>query len=168
MDRQTRRVRFFLDLEFGDTASVLTLVSIGVVAEDGREYYAVSSDFDPLAVHPWVRANVLPQLPPASTWKPRSVIAAELVEFFGDDPVWWAWFAGYDHVALCQLWGDMPSLPRHFPRFTLDVRQLWEHLGRPPLPVQMTGLHDALEDARHVKIRYDALAEKAYRLGLNV
>ena len=83
-------MRFFYDLEFGDTASVVTFVSIGVVAEDGREYAAVSADFDPLAVHPWVRENVLPQLSPASTWKPRSVIAAELLEFFGDDPVWWA------------------------------------------------------------------------------
>ena len=45
-------MRFYYDLEFGDTASVVSLVSVGVVAEDGREYYAVSSEFDPLAVHP--------------------------------------------------------------------------------------------------------------------
>jgi hypothetical protein len=62
----------------------------------------------------------------------------------------------------------MPSLPRQFPRFMLDVRQLWEHLGRPRLPVQEDGLHDALQDARHVKVKYDALAEAAYRLGLSV
>ncbi len=161
-------MRFFYDLEFGDTSSVVTLVSIGVVAEDGREYYAVSSEFDPLAVHPWVAENVLPQLPPASTWKPRSLIAAELADFFGTEPVWWAWYGAYDHVALCQLWGAMPSLPRAFPRFTLDVRQLWEHLGRPALPVQQSRLHDALADARHVKARYDALAEKAYLLGLSL
>lgn len=161
-------MRFFYDLEFGDTASVVTLVSVGVVAEDGREYSAVSCDFDPLAVHPWVRDNVLPQLPPASTWKPRAVIARELEGFFGDDPVWWAWYGAYDHVALCQLWGAMPDLPRAFPRFTMDVRQLWEHLGRPSLPVQESGLHDALADARHCKARYDALVERAYLLGLSV
>jgi hypothetical protein len=161
-------VRYFYDLEFGDTASVVSLVSVGVVAEDGREYYAVSSEFDPLAVHPWVADNVLPQLPPASTWRPRALIAKELEEFFGEDPVWWAWYGAYDHVALCQLWGGMTALPRTFPRYTLDVRQLWEHLGRPPLPVQESGLHDALADARHVRVKYDALAEKAYRLGLKV
>ena len=161
-------MRFFLDCEFGDTTSVVTLVSIGVVAEDGREYHAVSSEFDPLTVHPWVRDNVLPQLPPASTWKPRAVLAGELEAFFGDDPVWWAWFGAYDHVALCQLWGDMPSLPRAFPRITMDVRQLWEHLGRPALPKQERGLHDALEDARHVKVKFEALAERAYQLGLTV
>ena len=62
----------------------------------------------------------------------------------------------------------MPELPRAVPRFTLDVRQLWEHLGRPPLPAQEAGLHHALDDARHVRVRWEALAEKAYRLGLDV
>jgi 3' exoribonuclease, RNase T-like len=161
-------VRYFYDCEFGVTAPEVTLVSIGVVAEDGREHYSVLSDVDPLAVHPWVRDNVLPQLPPASTWKPRAQVRAELEQFFGDDPVLWAWYGAYDHVALCQLWGQMPALPRALPRFTLDVRQLWEHLGRPPLPKQQTGLHDALADARHVKVRHDALAERAYRMGLAV
>ena len=144
------------------------MVSVGVVAEDGREFYAVSSEFDPLAVHPWVREHVLPQLPPAATWRPRMQIREELLEFLGADPVLWAWYGAYDHVALCQLWGQMPDLPRALPRFTLDVRQLWEHLGRPPLPGQPGGLHDALADARHVKTRWEALAERAYRLGLTI
>ena len=161
-------MRFFYDLEFGRTAPCVTLVSVGVVAEDGREYHGVSSEFDPLAVHPWVVTYVLPQLPPASTWRPRSVLAAELESFFGDDPVWWAWMGAYDHVALCQLWGEMPLLPRQFPRMTLDVRQLWESLGRPPLPVQETGRHDALADARHCRRQWEALAEQAYRLGLSI
>ncbi len=158
----------FYDLEFGVTAPEVTLVSIAVVAEDGREFYAVSSEFDPLAVHPWVREHVLPQLPPASTWRSRARIRAELLDFLGPDPVLWAWFGAYDHVALCQLWGQMPDLPRAIPRYTLDVRQLWEHLGRPPLPRQESGLHDALADARHVKVRWEALAERAYALGLTV
>lgn len=161
-------MRFFYDAEFGLTAPALTLVSIAAVGEDGREYYAVSSEFDPLAVHPWVRDNVLPQLPPTSTWKPRSQIRTELLDFLGPEPVLWAWYGAYDHVALCQLWGAMPELPRALPRITFDVRQLWEHLGRPALPVQPTGLHDALADARHVRVRWEALAEKAWTLGLNV
>lgn len=161
-------MRVFYDLEFGRTAPEVTLVSVGMVAEDGREYYAVSSDFEPLAVHPWVRDNVLSQLPPASTWKPRTTIREQVLAFVGPDPVLWAWYGGYDHVALCQLWGEMPELPRTLPRFTMDVRQLWEHLGRPPLPAQQGGLHDALADARHVKARWEALAERAYALGLQV
>lgn len=163
-------MRYFYDAEFGRTAPEVTLVSLAVVAEDGRELYAVSSEFDPLDVHPWVRDTVLPQLPPSSTWVPRRAIAAAVEALVaGDDDVQlWAWFGAYDHVALCQLWGEMPALPRALPRLTYDVRQLWHHLGRPALPSQATGLHDALADARHVKVRFDALAERAYRLGLEV
>ena len=161
-------MRFFYDCEFGVTAPEVTLVSIGVVAEDGRSFHAVLDDWDPLQVHPWVREHVLPQLPPASTWRSRASVRDELLAFLGDDPVLWAWYGAYDHVALCQLWGAMPELPRALPRFTLDVRQLWEHLGRPSMPKQVSGLHDALADARHVKVRWEALQEKAYLLGLQV
>jgi hypothetical protein len=161
-------VRYFYDAEFARTAPEVVLVSIAVVAEDGREYYAVSSEWDPLDVHPWVRDNVLPQLPAASTWKPRAQLRAELQAFLTGDVALWAWFGAYDHVALCQLWGEMPELPRSVPRVTLDVQQLWQHLGRPPLPRQASGLHDALADARHVRARWEALAERAYLLGLSV
>ena len=163
-------MRVWYDAEFSTTAPDIGLVSIGAVREDGAELYAVSTEFDPESAHPWVKANVLPQLPPPGdpAWMPRVRLRDALLEFLGDEPVLWAWYGAYDHVALCQLWGSMPELPRQIPRFTLDVRQLWEHLGRPPLPVQEAGLHHALDDARHVRVRWEALAEKAYRLGLEV
>jgi hypothetical protein len=42
----------------------------------------------------------------------------------------------------------MTALPREIPRFTKDLRQLWDDRGRPVLP-EMSGRHDALVDARH-------------------
>jgi hypothetical protein len=163
-------VRVFYDAEFATTAPTVELVSLGAVAEDGREFYAVSTEFDAAGAHPWVKENVLPQLPPPgdAAWMSRGRLREALLEFLGPEPVLWAWYGAYDHVALAQLWGSMPELPRAVPRFTLDVRQLWEHLGRPPLPDQPAGLHHALDDARHVKLRWEALAEKAYRLGLEI
>lgn len=163
-------MRVWYDAEFSTTAPDIGLVSLGAVAEDGREFYAVSTEFDAATAHPWVKQNVLPQLPPPGdpAWMSRATLRSALLEFLGPEPVLWAWYGAYDHVALCQLWGSMPELPRAIPRFTLDVRQLWEHLGRPALPVQESGLHHALDDARHVRARWEALAEKAYRLGLEV
>ena len=52
-------VRYFYDCEFIEDGTTIELVSIGVVAEDGREFYAVSTEFDPGKAGPWVRANVL-------------------------------------------------------------------------------------------------------------
>ena len=59
-----------------------------------------------------------------------------------------------DHVALCQLWGTMPELPRPLPRFTRDLRQLWEEAGSPPLPPEPPDAHDALADARYNLVRW--------------
>lgn len=151
-------MRYFYDTEFIEDGRTIELVSIGVAAEDGREYYAVSTEFDPERAGRWVRANVLPKLPsPASqAWRSRRQIREDLEDFFGvhspqrgADPIeLWAWVAAYDHVALCQLWGTMPELPRAIPRFTRELRQLWEDRGSPPMPARPRDAHDALVDAR--------------------
>ena len=39
-------MRFFYDCEFIEDGTTIDLVSIGVVGEDGREFYAVSTEFD--------------------------------------------------------------------------------------------------------------------------
>jgi hypothetical protein len=69
----------------------------------------------------------------------------------------WAWMSAYDHVALCQLWGDMRALPRPIPRFTHELRQRWEDAGSPPLPGAPPDQHDALADARHNLARWKVI-----------
>lgn len=155
-------VRFFYDTEFIEDGTTIDLVSIGVVGEDGREFYAVSTEFDPSRAGAWVRANVLPKLPsPADTaWRSRARMRADLLEFLtapDGDVELWAWIAAYDHVALCQLWGSMPDLPRALPRFTRELRQRWEDSGRPPLPTPTADAHDALADARLNLRRWEAI-----------
>jgi hypothetical protein len=121
-------VRFFYDCEFIEDGTTIDLVSIGVVAETGAEFYAVSTEFDPDRAIPWVRRNVLDQLPSPSSpvWKSREQIRAELLAFLTDQGgriELWAWMSAYDHVCLAQLWGDMRALPRTIPRFTHELRQ---------------------------------------------
>ena len=158
-------MRFFYDCEFIEDGRVVDLVSIGVVDEFGREFYAVSTEFDDTKAIPWVRRNVLDKLPSPSdkAWRSRERIRDDLYAFLmepirgRDEQIeLWAWFAAYDHVALAQLWGAMPALPREIPRFTKDLRQLWDDRGRPHLPA-MSGRHDALVDARHNLARWNAM-----------
>lgn len=158
--------RYFYDCEFIEDGRTIDLVSIGVVDEYGREFYAVSTEFDDRLAVPWVRRNVLDKLPsPADpVWRSRERIRDELKEFLlaplrerpGEEMELWAWYAAYDHVVLAQLWGRMPDLPRGIPRFTKDLRQLWDDLGRPPLP-SIADRHDALMDARHNLARWQAM-----------
>jgi hypothetical protein len=70
-------MKFFIDTEFHEyekeawknememiKVPTIELISIGIVAEDGREYYAVSNEFDLQAAwnNEWLRENVLPNL----------------------------------------------------------------------------------------------------------
>lgn len=160
--------RVFYDCEFIEDGRTIDLVSIGAVDEKGREFYAVSTEFDPDMAIPWVRRHVLDKLPPPAdpAWRSRERIRADLLSYLtepGDGLELWAWYAAYDHVALCQLWGAMPALPRRVPRFTKDLRQRWDDVGRPELPATPPDQHDALADARHNVARWTAM--EAHRQG---
>ena len=169
-------MRFFYDCEFIEDGLTIDLVSIGVVDEEGREFYAVSTEFDPDRAGPWVRQNVLNQLPsPADkAWRGRERIREDLLDFLNarnaarDEVELWAWFAAYDHVALAQLWGAMPALPRALPRFTRDLRQRWDDVGRPKLPAPPVDAHDALADARHNLARWKVIEEQRRKIGFPV
>ena len=155
-------MRFFYDTEFIEDGTTIDLVSIGVVDETGREFYAVSTEFDDRKAIPWVRRNVLDKLPsPADpAWRSRERIRTDLLAFLtepGEEVELWAWFGAYDHVALAQLWGSMPALPREIPRFTRELRQRWDDVGRPDFPPKPSGAHDALVDARYNLVRWHAM-----------
>lgn len=157
-------MRFFYDTEFIEDGRTIDLVSIGIVSEDGREYYAVSTDADHSKANKWVRENVLNQLPNPSdsAWKSNQKIREEVFNFLTKDtrfPELWAWVGAYDHVVLAQLWGDMSCLPPELPRYTRELRQYWEMAGRPTLPELPKGNHDAIVDARHNVAKFKVCAE---------
>jgi len=188
--------RFFYDLEFLEDGNDIDTISIGIVCEDGREYYAINRDarWNKIRLHDWLYDNVLPSLPSIDIkhnitlhgeqkpmWvldndhpdvKFRCRIANEVRDFLlqdDDKPQLWAWYAAYDHVALCQLWGPMTALHseplKGIPKLTYDLKQECDSLGNPRLPEQAEGEHNALEDARHNLVRARFLAEQASRSG---
>jgi len=173
-------MRYFYDCEFIEDGKTIDLISIGVVAEDGREYYAISRDFKAKKASQWVKDNVLIHLPPKDPnpvytsprileesrhWKRRDRIATDLLHFCHPDvhgyPEFWGWFSAYDHVALCQLYGTMMDLPEGWPMFTRDIEQWRVQLGIKELPKQKEGCHHALGDARWTKEAWEYLAARA-------
>jgi len=148
-------MRFWFDTEFIENGKTIDLISIGVVAEDGREYYAENVECDHDKASDWVRENVYPHL--TGEVMQRSEIAEDLIAFMGDGPEIWAYYADYDWVVLCQLFGTMMDLPKGWPKYCRDIKQLCDSLGNPALPVQQDGLHSALADARWDKQAWEFL-----------
>lgn len=172
------RLKYFFDTEFIEDGKTIDLVSIGVVCEDGREFYAEVNDVDWSKANPWVLGNVKPHLENRS-WEtqtpndrgyselkwvsdplPKQEIGKRLRDFtlgFGHKPEFWAYYASYDWVALCQLYGTMMDLPREFPMFVMDIKQYAMDLGNPKLPEQTDTEHNAINDANWNKSTYSWL-----------
>src|SRR5688572_9747675 len=94
--------RIWFDTEFIEDGVTIDLISIGLVRGDGSTYYAECKECDYNHASEWVRKNVLPHL--TGQQRPRRQIAQEIVEFVGKKPEFWAYYADYDWVALCQLY----------------------------------------------------------------
>jgi hypothetical protein len=167
-------LKYFIDTEFIEDGKTIDLISIGIVAEDGREFYAENLDVDLSKASDWVKQNVISHLWSRQIDKSRfnawsrdggvgglltySLIAQEVLEFCNpskyDKPEFWAYYADYDHVALCQLFGTMMDLPKGFPMYTRDIKQTLDELGNPTLTKQSDNQHNALADAKWLKDSY--------------
>ena len=173
-----RVIKIYMDWEFLEDGDTIDPISVALVREDGREYYAVNEDMPVSLVmrHDWLRANVVPSLPIVKhdgirpfkrpfldhshpDVKPINQIRDEVRRFIVDTPSveLWGWYSAYDHVCLAQLFGRMIDLPTGIPMWTNDVRQEALRLGDPQRPEQESGVHNALADARHVKVMAEYL-----------
>lgn len=156
-------MKYFFDTEFIETGGsprpTIDLISIGIISEDGREYYAISNEFDAALADDWVKNNVLSKLPTPDNpaWKSRSSIALEILEFVrGDeDPQFWAYYADYDWVVFCWLFGRMIDLPDPFPKWCRDLKQLLSIQGLGKVPFEPDNEHNALSDAVWTKKAYE-------------
>lgn len=173
-------------IKYGKTKPTIDLISIALVGEDGREYYAISKDFNlkeawnRYDLKPdiynggmkkvyWIRENVLKPIyddlcTKRSTYektyhwelsepfsyksmkylinsygKTNKQIAKEIKEFVGfpnyypknsvmrnmdtTKPEFYGYYADYDWVAFCWLFGKMIDLPKGFPMYCIDLKQ---------------------------------------------
>lgn len=172
-------MKYFIDTEFiegfheplfGKRRHFIDLISIGIVCEDGREYYAISNEFQRKDADKWVNENVIDKIEVelfqqqstfAKTFfnfnlrellkqfgKSNKQIATEIMLFVWDD-AWSEWrdssdeffdrgkrfgwsnepiefygyYADYDWVLFCSLFGRMIDLPKDFPMYCNDLKQ---------------------------------------------
>lgn len=210
-------MNYYLDFEFiegfhkpflGKRRHFIDLISVGIVCEDGREYYAISNEFKAKNASQWVKENVISKLPPRYDWeevggpvspfttgsfeepsmrlvenrlyKSNKQIADEIAEFCGcfreqlfwrtNQPVnFYGYYADYDWVLFCSLFGTMMDLPKGFPKLCMDLKQtciekfttyvnlpgeshgdhkIWTPYYHHPNYPPQSNEHNALDDAR--------------------
>lgn len=148
-------MRYFIDTEFIERPCTIDLISLAIVAQNGRELYLVSTEFDGTQANEFVRKHVIPNLAhPNNQSMPyvsRATMRERVLEFIGTDatPEFWGYFADYDWVGFCWLFGGMSDLPKGWPYYCGDLRQALDAAG--PTSVQQDlSDHNALSDARWV------------------
>lgn len=146
-------MRVFFDTEFIEDGRTIDLLSIGLVRADGTSFYAEPREADWTRASTWVVKNVFPHL--HGPTMPRREIATELIAFCGEKPEFWAYYADYDWVALCQLFGTMMDLPKGWPMYCRDFKQWLDDNGNPRLDKHKGAEHNALDDALWLKRVFD-------------
>lgn len=157
-------MRYFLDTEFrepdGDYyLEQVELISLGIVSADGREFYAVSSEFDESKCGPWLQANVLAHLgdtPRVSQATMRAAVRGFVGEG-GAHPQFWGYYADYDWYLFCRMMGGWFGLPKTWPKLCRDVAQYQEDMACPTLPsaADFQPAHNALTDARWTRAAWE-------------
>ncbi len=151
-------MKYFLDTEFIENGPMFPLIplSVGIVCEDGRDFYVVNEDAPLTLANDWVKANVIPHLggPKVAV----NEIGPGIISWLSDQkPEFWGYYADYDWVVFCQLFGSMVNLPKGWPMYCRDLKQLCDSLGNPKLPKQTSTEHNALADAKWNRVVYEFL-----------
>lgn len=156
-------MNYFFDCEFNDQGPKrpIELISIGIVAEDGRELYLENCEVDLEKLSPWLKQNVVPHLDGRRV--PHIEIGSHILNFMFDDPkpVIWGYYVAYDWVLFCQLFDSMLDMPSMLPHHAMDLKQELVRLGRSKPAIKVPGKkHHALADAKWNKLVWESLQEK--------
>ena len=159
-------MRVFFDTEFTGLHKNTTLMSIGLVDEDGRTYYAELSDYNRTQVDPWLQENVIDNFTGELT-RSRQTLKLDLQEWFSEyeSVEIWSDCLAYDWVLFNDIFGGAFDIPKNIYYIPFDICTLMKVRGVDPdinreEYAGITGSkHNALHDARVIKACYEKLSE---------
>jgi hypothetical protein len=179
-------MKIFFDTEFTGLHQKTTLISIGLISEDNKTFYAEFIDFDKQQINDWLQKNVINNLLFKTDIYKRlgfyetsnnSVIQCGVKkEIAYSLKVWmeqfetieiWSDCLSYDWVLFNDLIADYsngyPKLPKNINYIPFDICTLFKIKGIDPdinrenFANIETKKHNALEDAKVIKLCYEKL-----------
>lgn len=153
-------MRIFFDMEFTGLHQNTTLISIGLIAEDGRELYCELNDYDVDQLDDWLITNVIKNLDGENVMKSSELgkVIEEFLEPYDEVKIW-SDCLSYDWVLFNNIWGNAFDLPKKIYYIPFDICTLFEMKGIDPdiNREEFSGMkegakkHNALWDAKVIK-----------------
>jgi len=177
-------MRVFFDCEFTGLHQSTTLISIGLVSEDGQQLYCELDDYDLAQVDDWIRKNVTNHLwiqQPAAIMPLDDVamgteyvvdnapgVAEAIRKWLSqwDSVEMWSDVYAYDWMLFCNLFGGAFNIPGNVYYIPFDLATLLWAKGEDPdvNREQFAGItgnkHNALHDALVIKACFEKLIKK--------
>lgn len=159
-------MRIFFDTEFTGLHQKTTLISIGLIDEQGRSFYAELNDYDKAQLDPWLSENIIDKLTGQNVMS-KAELAVELRAFFAqyDTVEIWSDCLAYDWVLFNDIFGGAFEIPDNVYYIPFDICTLFKVKDIDPdiSREEFANLsdsskkHNALWDARVIKACYERL-----------
>ena len=142
------RTKIFIDLEFTGLHQATTPISLGIISECGKTFYAEFTDYDRTQLNDWLEENIIP-----NTWVAIHEPITSMGEVVGDSRwadvhvfgssdyikpflekwlsqfekiVIWSDCLAYDWVLFNQIWGHAFSIPDNIYYIAMDICTVFE------------------------------------------
>lgn len=160
-------MKIFFDTEFTGLHKNTTLISIGMIDEEGRELYCELNDYDKSQCDEWIHHNVIANLHntnPINTVQLKKAIEGFLEPYSYVEM--WSDCLSYDWVLFCDIWGHAFNIPKNIYYIPFDICTVFKMKGIDPdinrenfagLNLDHPQKHNALWDAKAIKTCYDKL-----------
>lgn len=128
-----KTTKVFFDTEFTGLEKSSELISIGLISDCGKEFYAEVSDYDKSLVegNQWIKENVIANLKGGDFEMTKEQLKAALTEWFDqfDKIEAWADVNQYDWVMFCDIFGSAFEIPGHIYYIPFDLVGLFREKG---------------------------------------
>lgn len=173
-------MKCFFDTEFTSLVPHTTLISIGIVADNGKEFYAETTDYDNLLVDSWIEEHVISNLllndfdvfneqigalrmVKDTTFKVGMHLVEWLKQF--DKVEMWSDVMHYDMYLFQAIFGGAFGVPKHVDYIGYDIATVMKMFGLDPdfsreafIDRPIEGIkHNSLYDARVIQACYRKL-----------
>ena len=164
-------MKLFFDTEFTGLHQKTTLLSIGIVDENGREFYRELDDYDESQLNDWLKENVIGNFLNEGSVN-RGILCDDLREWlraydYGEQIEIWSDCLAYDWVLFCEIFGGAFEVPKNIYYIPFDICTMMKLKGVDPdinreeyafgdTP-EVAQKHNALWDAQVIRACYENL-----------